>query len=65
MKKNLIYSYKILIFYFSSFIIFGFLMDGPRNILLGLEHLIFQPDILITDYFEISGIGAPFIIQVY
>ncbi|MBE6064804.1 DUF1576 domain-containing protein [Clostridium cochlearium] len=61
MSRKLIHNYRILIFYFSSFVLFGLLMDSPKNIFLGLYHIIVQPDLLITDYFEIAGIGAPFV----
>lgn len=59
--KSLLSSYKILILYFVSFLVFGFFSDSPSKILLGLVNIVVQPDILITDYLEIGGIGASFI----
>lgn len=61
MEKSIIYSYRILLFYFSCFIIFAFTIDTPTSILIGLKNIILQPDILITDYLDISGIGASFV----
>lgn len=61
MKNSLIYNYRILLFYFVCFIIFAFIMDSPTSIFIGVKNIILQPDILITDYLEISGIGASFI----
>ncbi len=40
---------------------FGFLVDTPINIIEGLQAIIMTPDILITDYIAIGGIGASFI----
>ncbi|WP_459832182.1 DUF1576 domain-containing protein [Clostridium carnis] len=40
------------------FIIFALFIDSPKEIFNGLKSIIFTPDILITDYFEVGGIGA-------
>ncbi len=40
------------------FIITGFLLQPPAEILTGLERIIREPDFLITDYFVIGGVGA-------
>ncbi|AAO34723.1 hypothetical protein K144313037_00310 [Clostridium tetani] len=61
MKNSLIYNYRILLLYFACFIIFAFTIDTPISIFTGLKNIILQPDILITDYLEISGIGASFV----
>lgn len=43
-----------------SYIIFAFLMDSPHEIFSGLIKIIYDPDLLITDYFAVGGIGASF-----
>jgi Protein of unknown function (DUF1576) len=40
------------------FIVVAFILDTPTEIYLGLKKIILSPDILITDYVEIGGIGA-------
>ncbi|MFT9495936.1 DUF1576 domain-containing protein [Anaerosolibacter sp.] len=40
---------------------FGFLTDSPSKIATGLYRIIVTPDILITDYMAVGGIGAAFI----
>ena len=61
MSNSLISHYKILILYFLSFLVFGLIVDSPREILTGLKTIIVEPDILITDYLEIGGLGASFV----
>ncbi|MGL5479697.1 MAG: DUF1576 domain-containing protein [Clostridium sp.] len=39
-------------------IIVAFFLDSPYEILNGLKNIILTPDILITDYIEIGGVGA-------
>ncbi len=39
----------------------AFLIDTPANILGGLYDIIIAPDILLTDYLKIGGIGATFV----
>lgn len=51
----------MLVIYGFCFIIFGFCMDSPRQILKGLDQIIRQPEVLITDYIAIGGIGATFV----
>ncbi len=53
--------YLFLLIYAISFIIFGFLADNPSNIIKGLSTIIREPDVLITDYIAIGGIGATFV----
>lgn len=53
--------YAILTFYALSFIIFGFIVDSAKNILRGLFRIIKEPDILITDYIGVGGMGAAFV----
>lgn len=55
------HKYIILLIYALSFIAFGFLMDTPGNIYKGLYSIMISPDILITDYIEVGGIGACFV----
>lgn len=43
------------------FIVFAFILDSPIEILQGLKKIILSPDILISDYVEIGGIGASLI----
>ncbi|WP_346937512.1 DUF1576 domain-containing protein [Clostridium sp.] len=39
----------------------SFLFNSPNEIFIGLRNIILNPDILITDYMEIGGVGATFI----
>lgn len=59
-KKRIYPPYAVLIVLYIFFIIFAFLVDTPTEIFTGLKNIIFTPDILITDYIEIGGIGATF-----
>ncbi|WP_291649366.1 DUF1576 domain-containing protein [Clostridium sp.] len=40
------------------FILVALILDSPIEIFYGLKRIILSPDILITDYVEIGGIGA-------
>lgn len=60
-KTKIDRTYIILICYFTSFIIFGFLVNTPHEILSGMKNIIIESDILITDYFKVGGIGAAFV----
>lgn len=53
--------YLIFAAYSLSFILYGFLMDPPKKILKGIYQIIIEPDVLITDYIAIGGIGAAFV----
>ena len=53
--------YLIFTLYSIAFIIFGFLMDKPSEIIHGIKGIIMEPDILITDYIAVGGIGAAFV----
>lgn len=61
MGKKIYPAYTILTFIFLSFIIFGFIVDSPKEIYEGLINIILNSDILITDYVKIGGIGAAFV----
>ncbi|VYU61009.1 DUF1576 domain-containing protein [Clostridium tertium] len=43
------------------FFLTAFILDSPREILSGLTTILKSPDILITDYVELGGIGAALI----
>lgn len=60
-KKKLYPPYTVLIIMYVFFIIFAFAVNSPKEILSGLKNILFTPDILITDYIEIGGIGATFV----
>lgn len=47
--------------YALAFIVFGFLMSSPGEILNGLIEIITTRDALITDYIGVGGIGAAFV----
>ncbi|WZL72362.1 DUF1576 domain-containing protein [Clostridiaceae bacterium 35-E11] len=53
--------YLMMIVYVASLIILGLAMDTPKNIIYGLSQIITQPDLLITDYIGIGGMGAAFV----
>lgn len=53
--------YKLFLCFSGILIIVSFLFNSPSEIILGLRTIILNPDILITDYMEIGGVGATFI----
>jgi hypothetical protein len=53
--------YILFCIYSICFIILGLLLDTPQNIMRGLYCIIVEPDVLITDYFVIGGVGATFV----
>lgn len=50
--------FLILAAYAFSLILFGFLVNSPQEIVLGLQKIITSPDTLITDYIGVGGLGA-------
>ncbi|MBU3104614.1 DUF1576 domain-containing protein [Clostridium gasigenes] len=60
-KRQIYPPYTVLLIMYIMFIVFALIVDSPMNILLGLKKIILTPDILITDYMEIGGIGAAFV----
>lgn len=62
-KDNLINSKKYIILFIYGFILFlfGIVMDTPNNVISGLLNIIKEPDVLITDYIVVGGIGAAFV----
>lgn len=57
-KKKLFLPYKILLVIYLFFIVTAFIINSSHEIFNGLIRIILTPDILITDYVEIGGIGA-------
>lgn len=53
--------FLILAGYAFSLILFGFLVNTPQEIVLGLQKIITSPDTLITDYIGVGGLGATLI----
>ena len=47
------------------FMIFALIFSPIKEILPGLWQIIIQPDLLITDYIVVGGIGAAFSMQEY
>lgn len=58
--KHLKSNYLFLSLFSFYFFIVAFLFDHPNTILEGLYQIIIMPDLLITDYISIGGIGATF-----
>ncbi len=52
---------SLVAFYAITFIIFGFVMSPPREIISGLFRILTVRDTLITDYIGIGGMGATFV----
>jgi hypothetical protein len=52
---------RIIVSYALAFIVFGFLMSSPGEILNGLLQIITTRDALITDYMGVGGMGAAFV----
>lgn len=59
-KKRFYQPYTILLIMYVMFIVFALIVDSPTEIFLGLKRIILTPDILITDYVAVGGIGAAF-----
>lgn len=57
MKRRLYPAYQVHIAIFLVFLIIGFIMNSPREIITGIKSIIVNSDILITDYVEIAGVG--------
>jgi Protein of unknown function (DUF1576) len=45
----------------ASFVLFGFIISGPREVFEGLPKVLLARDTLITDYIGVGGIGAAFV----
>ena len=59
--KKIDSAYIIHIILCICFIFFAFIIDSPTNILEGLNKIVSNPNILITDYIYLAGIGATFV----
>ena len=55
------FKYKVLAGYALYMIIFGMIMDSPLQILKGVLAITMKPDLLITDYISVGGMGAAFV----
>jgi Protein of unknown function (DUF1576) len=49
---------RIVAGYAAAFVVFGFVVDGPAQVLRGLAEIVTTRDALLTDYFGIGGIGG-------
>ncbi|CAM3052155.1 DUF1576 domain-containing protein [Hathewaya histolytica] len=57
-KRKIYKTYYVMIGYFLIFASVGLIMDKPKKVFLGLKNILFQSNILITDYVALGGIGA-------
>ncbi len=57
-KEKFFRPYKVLLILYSLFLLGGLFTSTPSEILIGLKNILLTPDILITDYVAIGGIGA-------
>jgi len=53
--------YRVFAALFLMFIAFGFIYATPTEIAQGLWTIIISPDILVTDYITIAGLGATYV----
>ncbi|MCL2605139.1 MAG: DUF1576 domain-containing protein [Defluviitaleaceae bacterium] len=53
--------YKVWGLLFFIFIIQGFIYATPREIAYGLVEIVWSPDVLVSDYIAIGGLGAAFV----
>lgn len=60
-KRKFFLPYIFHLILYLYFIIFAFIIDTPSNIFNGMINIILSPDILITDYMVIGGLGATFV----
>lgn len=61
MRRKIHSTYYMFISLCLFFIIMAFVVDTPREIFLGFNKILFESNILITDYIQLAGIGATFI----
>ncbi len=50
--------YFIMTFYAVTILLSGFVFNTPAEIFQGMQAILVQPSILVTDYFEVANIGA-------
>lgn len=60
-KIGRIENLEILLIFPTLLFILAFVFDNPNNIFHGLYSIIISPDILLTDYLKIGGLGATFV----
>lgn len=41
-------------------VVFGFIVDSPAEVVRGIGHIVIAPDILITDFIDLGGLGGAF-----
>jgi len=62
LQKNFLQCpYRVFIALFGIYIAFGFIYASPMEIVEGLWTIIINPDILVTDYIAIAGLGATYV----
>ena len=61
MRRKIHSTYYMFISFCILLIILAFIMDSPLEIFIGYKKIIFESNILITDYMELAGIGAAFL----
>ncbi|MEK6263558.1 MAG: DUF1576 domain-containing protein [Clostridium sp.] len=61
MHKKIHSTYRMFILFCLIFITLAFVIDTPGVIFTGFTKIIFESNILITDYIKLAGIGAAFI----
>jgi hypothetical protein len=49
---------RIVAGYAAAFVVFGFFVDSPADVVRGLAAILISRDTLLTDYFGVGGIGA-------
>lgn len=53
--------FAIITFYAFSLVLFGFLIDSPKEVFEGIYNILTQRDTLLTDYIGVGGMGAAFV----
>ncbi len=53
--------YLILTFYALLPLVFGFALSSPGEVFNGLYRIIIEPDLLISDYIGVAGLGSAFV----
>lgn len=59
--KQEYFFYHLILLYLLTMVIFGITFDSPMLAIAGLKNIINEPDIAITDYIYIGGIGGAFL----
>ncbi|TCK92891.1 uncharacterized protein DUF1576 [Natranaerovirga hydrolytica] len=62
-QKDISYNMKYIlcIIYALIYLVLGLTLDSPKNIFEGMLIILQEPSVLMTDYIEIAGRGAPFV----